>query len=208
MARSVYERLRDAIISGDVPPGSPLVETALAREYGVSRTPIREALLKLRQDGLVDSNGRGLAVRHQSPEEILEIYEMRVLLEEHAAGAAARSRSELDLNRLTRIHLGMSQLPPEDIGARVRANRAFHEQIWISSHNRTLRDLLDRIDVQLHRYPETTLDYPRRWEVVLADHEALVEAIREQRAEEAAEIAARHMSEARNVRLKMYAQTD
>ncbi|HLI14733.1 MAG TPA: GntR family transcriptional regulator [Acidimicrobiales bacterium] len=207
MARSVYDALRDEIVTGKLAPGTPLVATALAKRFRVSRTPIREALLKLRQDGLVEPTGGGLEVRRQSPEEILEIYELRVLLEEFAARSAASRRSELDLNRLVHLHRDMCQLPFEDADARIRANRAFHEQIWVASHNRTLRDLLERISTLLHRYPEPTLNYPGRWETVLSEHEALIEAISEGRAEEAAKIAAQHMSAARDLRLKMYSET-
>ncbi|MDA8290817.1 MAG: GntR family transcriptional regulator [Actinomycetota bacterium] len=204
MARSVYEELREAIVSGALPPGSPLVETALAGQYGISRTPVREALLKLRQDGLVEPSGRGLAVSRRSPEEILEIYEMRVLLEEYAARSAAAHRTELDLSRLVNAQRVLAETADSDTAARVRANAEFHEQIWASSHNRTLCDLLDRINVQLRRYPETTLTYPGRWEAVLAEHDELIRAIREGRPDDAAKVAWSHMSAARDVRLKMY----
>lgn len=204
MAGSVYDELREAIVSGALPPGSPLVETALAGQFGISRTPVREALLKLRQDGLVEPSGRGLAVSRRSPEEILEIYEMRVLLEEHAARFAAAHRTALDISRLEHAQRVLAETSTSDTAALVRANTEFHEQIWAASHNRTLCDLLDRINVQLRRYPETTLTYPGRWESVLAEHEALVAAIREGRPDDAAEVAACHMSAARDVRLKMY----
>jgi DNA-binding GntR family transcriptional regulator len=206
MPTSVYDELRNAIVTGTLPPGSPLVETALASQYGMSRTPIREALHKLRQDGLVEPSGRGLAVRHQSPEDILEIYEIRVLLEEFATRAAAVQRSELDLNRLVRIQREMVELPPDDVAGRVQLGNDFHEQVWASSHNRTVMDLLGRINISVQRYASTTLHLPDRWETVLAEHDRIIDAIRRRQPDDAAKLAAEHMSEARDVRLRMYAE--
>lgn len=204
MSASVYDELRLDIVSGRRAPGSALVETALADEYGVSRTPVREALLQLRQDGLVERNGRGLIVRGQSPEEILEIYQVRVPLEELAARLAASWRTDLDLVRLTRAHQEMVDLTDPDPTEQSTTNRAFHRQIWLASHNRTLIDMLERINDQLHRSPDSPLRFPGRWAQVLRDHEELLVAIAEQRPDEAGAIASRHMTEGRNIRLQMY----
>ncbi|MGH8994813.1 MAG: GntR family transcriptional regulator [Acidimicrobiales bacterium] len=204
MPTSVYDQLRRDILSGERPPGSALVETALADHYGVSRTPIREALSQLRQNGLVERNGRGLAVRKQSPEEILEIYEVRIPLEELAARSAAARRTEFDLARLARVHRDMQELETDDRAARATVNRAFHRQIWIAGHNRTLIDLLERINDQLHRHPESPLGFPGRWEQVLLDHEELIAAIDDQQPDLAGELAAHHMKAGRNIRLQMY----
>lgn len=204
MSASVYDELRRDILSGRRAPGEALVETALADQYGVSRTPVREALLQLRQDGLVERNGRGLTVRGHSPEEILEIYQVRVPLEELAARLAASWRTELDLLRLTRAHHEMVELTDRDPTGRSSANRAFHRQIWLASHNRTLLDMLERINDQLHRSPGSPLRFPGRWQQVLHDHEELLAAIAAQDSDRAGEIASRHMTEGRNIRLRMY----
>lgn len=206
MDGSAYERLRDDVLSGAVPPGSALAEAALAERYGVSRTPIREALRRLEQDGLVERAGRGMRVREHSPDEILEIYEVRIILEEAAARRAAHARSELDLTMLTRAHEQMCALETEEAEPRARANREFHERIRTASHNATLIDLLQRLERHLHRYPQTTLTYPGRWDAVLDEHERLLAAIGDGRADDAAELAAGHMTAARDIRLRMYAQ--
>jgi DNA-binding GntR family transcriptional regulator len=200
----MYDRIRHDILSGELPPGSSLVETALADRYGMSRTPIREALLQLRQDGLVERNGRGLAVRQQSPEEILEIYEVRVPLEELAARLAATRRTDLDLLRLTRAHRDMLEMTGDERALRTTANRAFHRQVWLASHNHTLIDMLERIGEQLHRNPESPLHHPGRWDQVLKDHEELLEAISEQLPDKSKEIWSRHMVAGRSIRLQMY----
>src|ERR1700749_32754 len=89
----VYDRLRGEIVTGEFEPGTPLGEEALAQRYGTSRTPVREALRRLEQDGLVESGVRGMRGRARSPEEIQEIYEVRVPLEATVAAAAARRRT-------------------------------------------------------------------------------------------------------------------
>src|SRR5690606_26282547 len=83
--RTPYDKIRDAIVSGELAGGTPLTESSLAAWCGVSRTPIREALLRLEQDGLIVRTERGPVVRSRSPEEILDIYEVRIALEATAA---------------------------------------------------------------------------------------------------------------------------
>ena len=100
MTMGVYEQLRQSIIEGRLLPGESLVEANLASTYGVSRTPIREALTRLQQDGLVHRGDRGLVVRESTPEEILDIYETRVILEAQAARLAAKRRTEFELARI------------------------------------------------------------------------------------------------------------
>src|SRR6185436_17719083 len=102
---------------------------------GVSRTPIREALRRLEQDGLIERTSRGTRVVERSPEQILEIYELRILLEAHAARSAAQRATSLDINRLRTIHEQMLATAPEDRNARVTLNRLFHEALWHASHN-------------------------------------------------------------------------
>ena len=204
MSAAVYDRLRELILGDETGPDTMLVETSLATRLGVSRTPVREALRRLEQEGIVERTARGTRVVQRSPEQILEIYELRILLEGQAARAAAERATSLDLNRLRAIHEQMSALPAGDPTG-VRLNRLFHEALWSASHNGTLVDIIDRLIAQLHSYPETTLRFPGRWETILAEHHELLTAIAEHRADDAAAIAAHHMTQAREIRLKLYA---
>jgi DNA-binding GntR family transcriptional regulator len=200
----VYQQLREAIVDGTL-AGAPLTELSLAAKYKVSRTPVREALRRLEQDGLVERGARGMQVRARSPEEILEIYEVRIILEGAAARAAAERRTDLDLMRVEQIHASMKAASRDDPERLATANRQFHEVIWAMSHNATLIDLLMRLHAHLIRYRETTLTYEDRWDEVLAEHQNLIEAIRAGDREKAGRIAEEHMTAARNVRLQMYA---
>jgi DNA-binding GntR family transcriptional regulator len=200
----LYERLREEIVSGRLPAGGSLVETALASRYGTSRTPVREALRRLEQDGLVEKGDRGMQVRSRSPEEILEIYEVRIELEGSAAWHAAERHTPLDLVRLEHSAEQMREATTAGEEAMARSNRLFHEAVWVASHNATLVDLLIRLHSHLTRYPATTLTSPGRWETVLAEHEQLIEFITRRDAPEARALAEQHMTRARDIRLQMY----
>jgi DNA-binding GntR family transcriptional regulator len=147
-------------------------------------------------------------VRSRSPEEILEIYEVRITLEVAAARAAAERRTALDLARLEQIHQAMLDASTDDSERLASTNRRFHEIVWSMSHNATLIDLLDRLHAHLIRYRETTLTYADRWQTVLDEHAEMIDAIKAGDADRAAAIAESHMVGARNVRLNMYADAD
>jgi DNA-binding GntR family transcriptional regulator len=204
MRSGVYDEIRADILSGHFKPGEALGENAMATRYGTSRTPIREALLRLEIEQLVERGARGVQVRATSPEEILDIYEVRTALEGAAARAAARRRTDLDLLRLKSAHQTMTDLVNPDDRTRAETNRLFHEMVWSASHSPTLFDLLERLNTHLIRYPTTTLSYRDRWPEVLKEHGALLAAIEVQNADEAGRMAEHHMSGARDVRLRMY----
>lgn len=200
----VYERLRGEIVEGTFDAGANLVELALAERYGTSRTPIREALRRLEQDGLVERGDRGMRVRARSPEEILEIYEVRIALEATAASAAATRHTDLDLIRVRKAQSAMDAVTTDDPPAMAAANRAVHEAIWTASHNGTVVDLLTRLNNHLTRYPATTLKSAGRWEEALGEHHALIRAIESRDAALAGSLAQDHMTKARDLRLQIY----
>ena len=200
-----YEQLKTGILNGDLEPGSPLVEAALAEWCGVSRTPIREALRQLQQDGLVQRSDRGLVVRKRGPEEIIDIYDARMVLEATTARVAADRRTDYDI-RLLRVMLDRGeQISTRDSDAMVESNQQFHETVWRAGHNEALTDLLDRLVTQLHRYPGTTLSTPGRWETALRQHREIVEAIAKRDGDAAYDAAMRHFLEARDIRMALFA---
>ncbi|HET9565043.1 MAG TPA: FCD domain-containing protein, partial [Mycobacterium sp.] len=148
-----------------------------------------------------------MRVRPSSPEEILDIYEVRITLEGAAAKAAAERATEFDRTQLRSAHRAMIDVK-DNAEAKAAANRRFHEAIWTASHNPSLVDLLHRLNVHLIRYPSTTLTYGDRWETVLREHEELLGAIEARDGEAARRIAEHHMFGAREVRLRMYADSN
>jgi DNA-binding GntR family transcriptional regulator len=194
-------------VTGRFAAGQVLSENALAAEFGKSRTPVREALHRLEIEGLVERVPRGVRIRASSPEEILDIYEVRITLEGAAAKAAAERATEFDKIQLRSAQKAMVDADA-DPQAKATANRRFHEAVWTASHNATLVDLLKRLNIHLVRYPTTTLTYGQRWEAVLREHEELLGAIEAGDGEAARRIAEHHMSGAREVRLRMYAENE
>ena len=202
-----YQRLKEAIRAGDLIPGQQLVESVLAEWCEVSRTPIREALSKLQHDGLVERNDRGLVVRERSPEEVLDIYETRIALEGTAARMAAERRNSHDLILLRRAMSRLEELGTDDIDVMVRANRQFHTALWRASHNTSLIDLLERLDLHLVRYPANTLESPGRWERSNEQHHAIVDAIEARDPDIAEKCAVTHFTEARDIQLALFDET-
>jgi DNA-binding GntR family transcriptional regulator len=201
---SPYEKLKGAILQGELQPGQPLVETALAAWCGVSRTPIREALRRLQQDGLIDRNERGMAVRERSPEEILDIYDTRLVLEAMAGRVAADRRTPYDLRTL-RLWLDRGrEVPASDTVGMVEVNQNFHSAGWRASHNESLIDLLERLNLHLARYPGTTLSAPGRWDAARQEHQALTDAIEKRDGDAAHEIALGHFVRARDIRRALF----
>src|SRR5690606_13091999 len=139
---AIYDQLKSAILASELAPGQQLVETALATTYGVSRTPIRQALTRLEQDGLVARTHKGLVVRERSPDEILDIYDVRIGLEANAAATAALRRTRMDLVALQRFEDRMEAMDGSDSEAIAEVNRQFHRAIWEASHSEPLIDLL------------------------------------------------------------------
>lgn len=204
---SLYEDLRAKIVTGEIVPGTPLVEGSLAAEYGVSRSPVREALSRLTYEGLVERHERALRVRVLKPEDVLEIYEVRIALEAAAARAAAMRRTDLDLARLQRAVDAMKELDDDDAKQRARLAHSMHFVIWAATHNKALISTLESVQLLVQGLASTTLHYPERWEVFLKESVAILEAIRVQDAELAGEVAARQMTNARDFRVRLYSSS-
>lgn len=202
---SPYLKIRDAIIRGELEPDSPLVEQNLAEWCGVSRTPIREALRRLEQDGLVERSARGLVVTSRTPEQILDTYEVRIVLEESVARFAAERHTQIDRIRLENL-LRDASGATEPGGELARQNHAFHRAMWAASHNEALIDVLSRLYLHLTRFPATTLSYERRWEETQVDHRALLDAVIARDADLAAQLARKHFERARDIRLELWQQ--
>ena len=207
-ASSVYDRVHAKIVNGELAPGTLLVEGAIAKEYGVSRTPVREALGRLGHEGLLERHDRALRVRVLKPEDVLEIYEVRIALESAAARASALRRTDLDLARLRRTVEAMRDLGPDDTEARPRLAHAFHFAIWGASHNTALQETLENVHRRVLGLASTTLHYPSRWETFLAECVEILDAIEAQEVDRAGQVAAQQMANARDFRVQLYSAAE
>jgi DNA-binding GntR family transcriptional regulator len=173
----LVEVLRDFILSGAIEPELPIRQDALAAELRVSKIPLREALARLEQDGLVVSHpNRGFFVRPMSPEEAEEIYALRLRLEPDAAAAASLAATETDQERarqaLAQFDLEAVAHKPT-VGA---SNRAFHLALVQPCGQRLTTDIVSRLHILADRYVRKHLEPKGRVLRAEAEHHALLDA--------------------------------
>ena len=196
-----YSMILDAIDIGVYRPGDRLVESELAERFGVSRTPIREALQRLETQSLLERDGRSLIVASLDHNQMSELYVVRRELEGLAAGLAARHATDEEV-RILRDMVEEDNALMDDPPALARANRRFHKQIHLASHNRYLVQQLDLVHRTMALMATTTLAAEGRSQIAQAEHDAIVTAI-ENKDEAAANEALRsHISVAFMTRLK------
>ena len=203
--KDAYSSILEAIDVGVYRPGDRLVESDLAERFGMSRTPIREALQRLETQSLLTRDGRSLIVASLDHNQMAELYVVRTELEGLAARLAARHATEEEVQVLQHM-VDDDRALLDDPSALARANRRFHKQIHLASHNRFLVQQLDLVHRSMALMATTSLAAQGRGEIALAEHQAIVDAITK-RDENAAYRALRdHISVAFVTRLKLDSQ--
>ena len=178
------------------------MESDLADRFGVSRTPIREALQRLETQSLLARDGRSLIVASLDHNQMAELYVVRTELEGLAARLAARHATEEEIQVL-RDMIESDRALLGDPNALARANRRFHKMIHLASHNRYLVQQLDLVHRSMALMATTSLAAEGRGEKALEEHQAIIDAIA-RRDEAAAYKALRdHISVAFVTRLKL-----
>ncbi|MDZ4801196.1 MAG: GntR family transcriptional regulator [Bryobacteraceae bacterium] len=177
----VQRHLLQAIFSGKYPPGSPLRETGLAREFGVSQATVREALQRLEYSGLVSRTVNiGTTVTRLSPSDVQERMELRALLEVRAAKAAAERVGLKEMEEMERrLAVFSGFMNSDSYFESAQADLAFHRYIWSCSENQTLYMLLDQLTVPLLAFASIVLSYGRERLVdVVHAHQPMLDAMR------------------------------
>ncbi|MEC7257310.1 MAG: GntR family transcriptional regulator [Pseudomonadota bacterium] len=196
-----YSLILESIDMGEFRPGDRLVESDLADRFGVSRTPIREALQRLETQSLLARDGRSLIVASLDHNQMAELYVVRRELEGLAARLAARHASAEEIAVL-RDMVQADDALVNDTAALARANRRFHKQLHLASHNRYLVQQLDLVHRTMVLMATTSLAAEGRGAAAQGEHRAIVAAIAE-RDEDGAERALQdHISGAFVTRLK------
>lgn len=199
--KDAYSLILQAIDDGDYPPGSPLVESDLAERFRVSRTPIREALQRLETQSILHRDGRSLIVSSLDHDQVGELYVVRAELEGLAAKLAAQHAAPEEVAVLR----DMCRRDRENIGRpreHARANRLFHRQIHLASHNRYLIQQLEAVHRAMALLVRTTLDGEGRGTEAQDEHDAIVAAIEARDGDAACDALRLHISRAYEVRLK------
>jgi DNA-binding GntR family transcriptional regulator len=199
--KDAYSLILEAIDTGIYRPGDRLVESELAERFGVSRTPVREALQRLETQSMLTRDGRSLIVASLDHNELAELYAVRTELEGLAARLAAQHATEEEI-RVLREMASEDRALLGDPEAMSRANRRFHKQIHLASHNRFLVQQLDLVHRHMALLATTSIAFEGRGEKTLAEHEAIVDAIAARDGQRAYEAVKAHISKAFETRLK------
>ena len=182
--QKTYDKIRDAILSGELAAGQHLTETDLANSIGVSRTPVRDALLRLSTEGLVEmQRNHGATVRSFSERDIFEIFELRATLESFSAKWAAKNISEDGLRELEELARKMETMPRPRTRRQLRAfaqlNTRFHQCIVNASASKLLDGLLTQlIEMPLMDLKEGSWQSDVNYDKTNKQHREIIEALR------------------------------
>lgn len=192
----VFNALRDAILKGELIPGERLLENKLAERMGVSRTPIREAIRKLELEGLVTMIPRkGAEVSKITKKDIKDVLEVRAALESLAVRLACdkidKDRIELLLKLKEDFKLAAKR---KDIDQIIQKDVEFHDAIFAATGNEKLIQILDNLRKQIYRFRVKYIQEMEDYQVLVDEHEEIVESIINSNHDKAEEIAKKHIS--------------
>ena len=204
-SKDAYGLVLEAIDSGVYQPGDRLVESELAERFGVSRTPVREALQRLETQSILVRDGRSMVVASLDHDQLGELYAVRAQLEGLAAQLAAQHAAPEEIRILQDMVTHDLALVDDPAGL-ARANRRFHRQIHLASHNRYLIRQLESVHRTMALLTTTSLAAEGRGVDALAEHAAIVEAIAKRDRPAADKALRNHISNAYETRLKQDAE--
>ncbi len=194
----VYKQLEDEILAGKLARGTPLGEIALSTRLGVSRTPVRGALHRLAEDGLVEQiPNRGTVVLGINREDLIDIYNIRMRLEGLASASAAERISEEELKELSEsVELSEFYIKKNDTEHLKELDTEFHSIIYKASGNRLLNKTLSELHKKITAYRKLSLTVPGRLTRSVEEHREILMAIKERNAALADELTSLHIQRA------------
>ena len=198
-----YARMIDAIRAGEYSPGDRLREIEMATRVGLSRTPVREALRRLEAEGIVQHSPRvGAVIRKLGHGELVELYEMRIVLERTAAEMAAKHASAAEIDVLEKCNAAIAACTDEPNRA-AALNQDFHKGLYLAARNRFLLDAARALTNTLLLMGPTTLAGPERLKTVTDQHASIVAAIRAADPKRAGAAAEAHLQTSLRHRLEL-----
>ncbi len=203
MAKDAYSLILEAIEAGLFKPGDRLVESELAERFGVSRTPVREALQRLETQSMLARDGRSLMVASLDHNQLAELYAVRTELEGLAARLAARHATDEEVRVLRMMVMEDRALLGGDPRLLSQANKRFHKQIHLASHNRFLVQQLDLVRRSMALMATTSFAAEGRDGPALTEHERIVAAIEARDGDSAYLALKTHISKAYETRLRI-----
>ncbi len=146
LADDVYEQILSAIVNGQIAPGDRLIQEKIAAEINISRTPVREALLRLEREGILELSGRkGFSIRQISEDEVRDIYGAREAIEGYGAYWVAANRTDERIAAIAEKVAEERALKARDVQAEFQINRDIHRTIVAQTGNKALLDMFDSI---------------------------------------------------------------
>lgn len=219
-AAEAYDRLLAMLLEGEAAPGGVLYETVLGRRLGLSRTPVREALARLNQDGLIDRSARGYTVKQLTPAEIIQVFDVKTLLDRQVGFDAANNITPLELYELEQLNdlvavkllaaVSSDQEGQNSIFRQIHAiNHQWHSVVLEASKNMTLQRLVGQLlKIQTMYNPRMTVQDLEGFRAVHDTHCQIVEAFRGHSATLAAELMVRHSQESRDARVAAFMKSE
>lgn len=191
----VFNTLRDAILRGDLQPGERLMEIHLAKKLGVSRTPVREAISMLEQEGLaVTYPRRGAQVARMTVKDLDDVLEIREVLDTLAASLACRNMNSDDINNLAAACTDFEKATRgNDIREVVRTDEAFHNVIYEASGNPRLRAILLNLKGQMYRFRFEYVKDKSNYPFLIKEHKDILEALKTRNEEEVIKHTKKHL---------------
>ena len=192
----VFQTLRGAILKGDLKPGERLMELQLASKLGVSRTPIREAIRMLEQEGLaVTIPRKGAEVADITEKSLRDVLEVRKALEELAVQLACEKITQEELEELEKAGENFKKVlnRSKDITEVAEADVRFHDVIYMATDNQKLIHLLNKLREQMYRYRVEYLKNPDVHEQLIQEHEEIVYHIKRREKVEATAVTCQHI---------------
>ncbi len=201
----VFNTLRQAILKGELKPGERLMEIALADRLGVSRTPIREAMRKLEQEGLVVMiPRRGAQVACITEKDLNDVLEVRMALELMAIEKACKRMTDEEIQTMSKAARAFEETLAEgDLVKIAEADIAFHDSIYEAADNKRLLQVLNNMKEQMYRYRVEYLKDRTTGEQLIREHEELTEAIRARDIKKAQELSYCHLENQRQTIIRI-----
>ena len=185
LAQAAYEKLRNLILTGELPSASAITENSIVDRLGIGKTPVREAMRRLVLEGLLDVTPRlGYTVTSITRTAIEDLFQLRVINEVAAAQLAAERLDESAFARLTELsRIGYTPENRESLLTYIRINAEFHDIIARASGNARLADLIDRLMQESRRFIQIAILSDAHGQSVIEQHFAIVEALRSRNAD-------------------------
>ena len=206
LTKQAYQILKERIMRLHLRPGELLMVQPLSKELGFSRTPVREALIRLESDGFVEeADGKKFRVSELTLKDIIEIHEIREMIELHAVRKVAHRRSAKLAGSLGRlVHSMELMMQQKNHVAFFQMDMAFHMKIISSCDNRTLEQLVAVLNEKIQRIRHLTTFVYRRLEDTIGEHSAILEALEQGDPEQAARAMKYHLDQVREGVIKLF----